>query len=279
MTIFTLASVLAALSDRHRDADHRPRASRAWAPRSSRRSRSRSSPARRRASSAARSSAPGAASPASRSRSAPWSAARSSTASRWHWIFWINVPDRPRHDPARLGQAQRVDRPERQARLRRPPPQRLRPLRPRVRRRPLELARLGLGPGDRLDRRSALILLVAFCLVGVAHAGADAAAALLPQPGLLGHERRVGGHVLRHVRLDLPADAVPPGRARQLADRRRRPHARVDGRDDVRRRRSPGCMSDEYGGRPFMFAGLLLQAIALGWLAAIVDVDTASARS
>src|SRR5262245_38278924 len=35
-----------------------------------------------------------------------------------------------------------------------------------------------------------------------------------------------------------------------------------------------GVLSDRFGGRPFMFAGLLLQAIALGWVAAIVDVDT-----
>jgi EmrB/QacA subfamily drug resistance transporter len=35
-----------------------------------------------------------------------------------------------------------------------------------------------------------------------------------------------------------------------------------------------GIMSDRYGGRPFMFAGLLLQAIGIAWMAAIVDVDT-----
>jgi EmrB/QacA subfamily drug resistance transporter len=35
-----------------------------------------------------------------------------------------------------------------------------------------------------------------------------------------------------------------------------------------------GALSDRVGGRPFMFAGLLLQAVALGWMAAIVDVDT-----
>ena len=34
-----------------------------------------------------------------------------------------------------------------------------------------------------------------------------------------------------------------------------------------------GILSDRYGGRPFMAAGLALQAVALGWLAAIIDAD------
>ena len=34
-----------------------------------------------------------------------------------------------------------------------------------------------------------------------------------------------------------------------------------------------GILSDRIGGRPFMAAGLALQAVALGWLAVIVDAD------
>jgi MFS family permease len=35
-----------------------------------------------------------------------------------------------------------------------------------------------------------------------------------------------------------------------------------------------GAMSDRVGGRPLMFLGLLFQAVAIGWMAAIADVDT-----
>ena len=34
-----------------------------------------------------------------------------------------------------------------------------------------------------------------------------------------------------------------------------------------------GFFSERYGSRPFMVAGLTLQAIALGWLASIASVD------
>ena len=53
--------------------------------------------------------------------------------------------------------------------------------------------------------------------VGAAHAGADAADALLPQPRVRADERRVAVHVLRDVRLDLPARAVLPDGAGLLA--------------------------------------------------------------
>ena len=57
--------------------------------------------------------------------------------------------------------------------------------------------------------------------VGAADAAADAADALLPQPRVRGRERRVAVHVLRDVRLDLPAHAVLPDRAGLLAARGR----------------------------------------------------------
>src|SRR5207302_6552462 len=56
--------------------------------------------------------------------------------------------------------------------------------------------------------------------LGAARAGADAAAALLPQPDVRGRERRVAADVLRNVRLDLPAGPVLPDGAGLLAPRR-----------------------------------------------------------
>src|SRR5437763_1345100 len=55
--------------------------------------------------------------------------------------------------------------------------------------------------------------------VGAARAGADAADALLPQPHLRARELLLALHVLRDVRLDLPARPVLPGRAGLLAAR------------------------------------------------------------
>ena len=78
-------------------------------------------------------------------------------------------------------------------------------------------------------------LLVAFVAVGAADAGADAADALLPQPDVLGRQRRIPADVLRDVRVDLPAQPVPAERAGLLAARGRRAHAAVDGHADDRR--------------------------------------------
>ena len=152
----------------------------------------------------------------------------------WQWIFWLNVP---------LG---------------------LLVL-------PLGLARLreSRGPSMRLDLPGvALVTAGAFGLVwglvransqgwtspeivglagrgrgaagrvrrlGAARAGADAADAAVPEPGVLGRERRVPADVLRDVRLDLPAQPVPAERAGLLAARGGRAHAAVDGDADDRR--------------------------------------------
>ena len=71
--------------------------------------------------------------------------------------------------------------------------------------------------------------------LGGAGEGADAAAALLPGPRVLGRERRLARDVLRHVRLDLPALAVLPDRAGLLAARGRPARPAVDGDADGRR--------------------------------------------
>ena len=41
------------------------------------------------------------------------------------------------------------------------------------------------------------------------------------------------------------------------------------------RRSFAGVFSERYGSRPFLVAGLALQAVALGWLATLVGVHTA----
>ncbi len=58
---------------------------------------------------------------------------------------------------------------------------------------------------------------------------------VLPQQGVLAREPRVAVHVLRDVRLDLPADAVLPDRPGLLAARLGAAHPAVDTRTDVRR--------------------------------------------
>ena len=134
----------------------------------------------------------------------------------WQWIFWINVPlglvliplAWRRLDESH-GPSGKLDLPGLGARQPRPARDRLGP---RPRQRP------GLvEPGDRLVARRRRRARRRVRLLGAAHEDADAADALLPQPHLLGHERRVAADVLRDVRLDLPARAVLPDRAGLLA--------------------------------------------------------------
>ena len=76
-------------------------------------------------------------------------------------------------------------------------------------------------------------LVAAFVLWEPRDADADAADAVLPQPDVHRHERRLPVHVLRDVRLHLPARAVPPDRPGLLAARGRPSDAAVDGDADV----------------------------------------------
>src|SRR5439155_25997055 len=71
--------------------------------------------------------------------------------------------------------------------------------------------------------------------LGASGADADAADAVLPQPRVHAHERRIAFHVLRDVRLDLPARAVLPDGAGLLAARGWGPDPAVDGNADLHR--------------------------------------------
>src|SRR6266513_3041946 len=85
------------------------------------------------------------------------------------------------------------------------------------------------GPARRLDRPRPVRAL------GVEGSCPDAADALLPQPRVHAHERLVALHVLRDVRLDLPAGPVFPDRAGLLAAPGRHPDPALDGAADLHR--------------------------------------------
>ena len=87
------------------------------------------------------------------------------------------------------------------------------------------LAALGLG----------IALVGGVRRLGAARSASDAADDVLPQRGVLAREPRLAVHVLRDVRLDLPADAVLPDRAGLLAAQLGPADPAVDARADVRR--------------------------------------------
>ena len=97
---------------------------------------------------------------------------------------------------------------------------------------------------------------------------------LLHQARVRLHEPRHVRDVLRHVRRDLLPLPVPPARARQLSAL----HAGLKlllwtGSVMVV---SPiaGVLSSRFGSRPFLVAGLVLQAAALTWIAATASTTT-----
>ena len=106
--------------------------------------------------------------------------------------------------------------------------------------------------------------------LGAAGDGADAPDALLPQPRVLGCERRVALHVLRDVRVDLPADPVLPDGAGIHAARGGVARAAVDGDADARRA-DRGCALRPHRRPTVMAVGLALQAIGLAWIAPVID--------
>ena len=153
----------------------------------------------------------------------------------WQWIFWLNVPIGLAVIPLGMSRPARELRPGRPARRDRRRPHHRVGARPRVgpRSGPTRAAgraprsSLSLDRGRRAPRRVRRL--------GAPRTRADAADAVLPEPRLRGRERRVAPHVLRDVRVDLPADPVPPERAGELAARGRPADAAVDGHADDRR--------------------------------------------
>ena len=121
--------------------------------------------------------------------------------------------------------------------------------------------RLGLARDRRRDRRRRSSCSALFVAWELRAPSADAADALLPQPHLRARERRVAVHVLRDVRLDLPARAVLPDRAGLLAARS--PGLRILPWTAMPMLVAPiaGALSDRIGGHRLMGAGLALQAI------------------
>src|SRR5437660_1280163 len=121
-------------------------------------------------------------------------------------------PDRARARPVGVLPPTRVLRPVRPPRPPRARAGECRPAGNRLGPRARQLGRLELA-GDcriarrRCDRRRAVRPL------GAARPGADAADALLPEPNVRPDERVLAVHVLRDVRLDLPAHPVLPDRA------------------------------------------------------------------
>ena len=172
----------------------------------------------------------------------------------WHWIFWVNVPIGLVLVPVARRALSESHGPNTQLDLR-----------------GLALAGgglmalvLGIVRANELgwtsptivglfgDRRRAAGGLPA---LGAPRAGADAAAALLPQPRLLGDQRRLVRDVLRRLRLDLLPVAVLPDGSGTLAAGVGPADAAVDGDADARRadRRAavgPHRRSPADGGRP-----------------------------
>ena len=134
----------------------------------------------------------------------------------WQWIFWLNVPVGLALVPLAISRLRESHGPEKALDL------------------PgLALASAGLlgvvwglvnGNGDgwsSLDRRVARLGVSAARRLRPLGLGprSRCSRCAFPQPRLRGCERRVARDVVRDVRLDLPADAVLPNRARLLAAR------------------------------------------------------------
>ena len=133
-------------------------------------------------------------------------------------------------------------------------------------------ARAGRAPRSSSRSGWALVLTPRSCL-GAASTRADAADALLPHAGIRARQRGVDVHVLRDVRLDLPAGPVLPDRAGLLG-------ARV-GLRILPWTIAPmfiapvaGALSDRIPPKLILGTGLSLQAVALAWIASVSTPTT-----
>ena len=145
--------------------------------------------------------------------------------------------------------ADRVDRARQGARPARPRARERRDARDRVGPHPRQRRRLD-EPSDLGSLTVGAVGLLAFVWWELRATRADAADGLLPRPRVRGRERRLAAHVLRDVRLDLPAHAVLPDRAGLLAARVGAARAAVDDHADVRRAdRGRACRIASAGGR------------------------------
>ena len=190
----------------------------------------------------------------------------------WHWIFWLNVPIGLVLAPLALSRLQESYGPASR----------------------LDLPGVGLASAGLFGIVWGLVRgnsvgwatpeIVGALVGGAAVLGAfvwwefrtaapDAADALLPQPDVRAREHLEPLHVLRDVRLDLPARAVLPDGAGLLAAAVRAAHPAVDGdadhrRADRRRALRQGRRREADG------LGLALQAIGLAWIAHVSTPTT-----
>ena len=153
----------------------------------------------------------------------------------WHWIFWLNVPIGVVIAPLALSRLRRVAWPDDAARPPRGCARERGSLRDRLGARPRQLASAGARPRSSARSSPAWRCWGLFVWWELRTDRPDAADALLPQPDVRVGERRKPAHVLRDVRLDLPARTVLPDRPGLLAAAVRPTDPAVDGDADLRR--------------------------------------------
>ena len=196
----------------------------------------------------------------------------------WQWIFWLNVPIGLVLLPLALVRLARATGPTRRLDLPGPRARERRPARPRLGSRERQLRRLD-EPADRRRRSPpASLLLAAFVAWERARPAPMLPSAFFRSRAFAAANGASLVDVLRDVRLDLPARAVPPDRAGLLAARGGAAMLPVDGDADARRADRRSALRPDRraaaDGR-----GLALQAIGLAWLAAVLSASTSPTRS
>ena len=199
----------------------------------------------------------------------------------WQWIFWINVPDRPRSPSrsccARIPESRGAGRARSTC-----PASRSSPARRSASSGASCAATPPAGAAPRCSARSSPGVAAAR---RVRRAGSARRAtpmlphALLPLARVLGRQRGDLLHVRVAVRRGVLPRPVP-------ADRARLRPARTPGCGCCRGRRRcsssrplAGALVDRFGERPFLVGGLLLQAVGMGWIALVAEPGMAYARA